>query len=287
MPLNYEALMAWPFEDVVEEHTNKDTMLYALGLGLGSSPTDPAELRFVFEDGLRTCPTMSVVLGRPGFFLQDPRSGVDWRQILHGEQRLRLHAPIPPAGRLTSTNRVERVVDKGPGRAALVYVERHTYEEQSGQLLASQMSTLICRADGGFGDSDAQALPVHPLPDRAPELTISRTTLPQAALIYRLSGDWNPIHADPQLARAVGFERPILQGLCTYGIAGYAVTTLLCNGDPDRVRRLDCRFSKPVFPGETITTELWREAPGVAAFRCTVAERDVVVIDNGLAELDP
>jgi acyl dehydratase len=284
MALAYDRLKAWPFRDVEQTYDEKDTILYALGIGLGGDPTDPGQLRFVYERELEPLPTMPVVLGHPGFFLSEPEAGVDWKKLLHGEQRVTLHAPLPSAGRVVSTNRVEEIVDKGEGRGALVYTVRETRDAGSGALLATQNSTLFLRGDGGFGGPAGPVKPVHTVPDGAHDDEMSFRTLPQAALIYRLSGDRNPIHADPEIAAQAGFDRPILHGLCTFGIAGYALMRTLCESQPARVRHLEVRFSRPVFPGETITTRIWREGEGKAAFRCFVDERDVVVIDNGYCE---
>ncbi len=284
MPLQYQALMDWPFEPVEETISQRDVMLYALGVGLGADPLDASQLSFVYERNLRALPTMAVVVGRPGFFLQDPRAGVDWKQMLHGEQSLTIHRLLPVGHRVVSHNRVESVVDKGEGRGALVYTSRETRDAETGELLCEQVATLFCRADGGFAGPAGPVRPVHPVPDTAPDVTVDLRTLPQAALIYRLSGDYNPLHADPEIAAAAGFPRPILHGLCTYAVAGHALLGELCDYRPELVRRMDVRFSRPVFPGETIGTEIWREACGRASFRCRVVERDVVVIDNGLFE---
>ena len=286
MPLNYEALLSWPFEEIEQTYTEKDSILYALGLGLGADPVDRDQLRFVYEDGLEALPTMAVVLGHPGFYLSDPASGVDWRRIVHGEQGLVLYRPLPSEGTVRSVTRIDSIIDKGEGRGALIYASRDTRDATTDELICASTSTVFCRADGGFGGPSGPVRAVHAVPDRDPDHVVSMPTLPQAALIYRLSGDRNPLHADPNVAGTAGFERPILHGLCTYGIAGYGLLGALTGWEPRNLRRLDGRFSAPVMPGETITTTIWREAPGRAAFRCRVAERDVTVIDNGYCEFD-
>lgn len=285
MPLDADTLLNWPFPELEHRYGERDSILYALGVGCGHDPVDRADLRFVYEDGLAALPTMAVVLGYPGFWLKDPRTGVDWRQTLHGEQGLVLHRPLPPAGTVLGRTRITGLVDKGQGKAALLFSERDVVDAASGDLLCTVTSTTFLRGEGGFGGPAGPVPAPHPVPDGAPELTVDLPTLRQAALIYRLSGDTNPLHADPAVAAAAGFPRPILHGLATYGVAGRAVLRACCGGDPARLKRLDVRFTAPVFPGETIRTEIWRDGPRLS-FRCRVVERDVVVLSNGLAEVD-
>nr|WP_060986551.1 MaoC/PaaZ C-terminal domain-containing protein [uncultured Acidovorax sp.] len=284
MAINYDKLMAWPFEDVRHRYTQRDTMLYALGIGLGADPTDEAELRFVYEKNLVALPTLPVVLGYPGMWLKDPATGIDWVRLVHGEQGLRLHRPVPPEGEVIGRTRVTGIVDKGPGKGALIYTERTVLDANSGELLATLTSTTFCRADGGFGGPAGPVKAVHELPERASDHGVDFATQPRAALVYRLSGDYNPLHAEPAVARAAGFERPILHGLATYGIAGWAITQSVCDGDPAAVQSIDVRFSAPVYPGETIRTEIWIEGK-VVSFRARAVERDIVVLNNGRAEL--
>ena len=285
MAINRDALLAWDFPEVHQAYADKDTVLYALGLGLGADPLDPAQLRFVFENGLRTLPTMGVILGYPGFWLSDPRTGVDWKRLLHGEQSIEIVRPLPSAGAVVGRTRVTEVLDKGAGKGALLFSARDLVDAASGELLCRMASTTFLRGDGGFGGPSGPAPAPHPIPDRAPDRTVSWPTLPQAALIYRLSGDSNPLHADPATARAGGFDRPILHGLCTFGIAGYAVVAGAAGGDPAAVRSVAARFTAPVFPGETVVTELWLDGGTTVAFRSRVAERGVVVLNNGRAVL--
>lgn len=285
MTINRETLLAWQFPDVVQGYEPRDTILYALGLGIGGDPLDRAQLRFVYEDGLRALPSMSVILGYPGFWLSDPKTGADWKKLLHGEQSIELFKPLPAKGTVIGRTRVVDVIDKGAGKGALVLSERDLIEEGTGDLLCRMNSTSFLRGDGGFGGPSGPTKAPHPIPERAPDLEIVHPTLPQAALIYRLSGDYNPLHADPEIAKAGGFERPILHGLCTFGIASYAVLVGAAEGDPDRLTSLAVRFSAPVMPGETIVTQIWREQDGVVAFRSKVRERDIVVINNGRATI--
>lgn len=284
MPIDREQLLNWPFKDVEQTYSERDTMLYALGVGLGADPLDEAQLPFVYEGGLKALPTMSVVLGYPGFWLSDPATGVDWKRLLHGEQELEVFKPLPAAGTVIGRTRVVDVIDKGKDKGALVISERDIVDKASGKLLTRLSSTSFLRGDGGFGGPSGPVTAPHVLPERAPDQTVSLATLPQAALIYRLSGDYNPLHADPKVARAGGFDRPILHGLCTFGVAGHALLKAVCNYQPDLLRKLRVRFTAPVYPGETIRTEIWRDGP-VVSFRCLVEERNLVVLSNGRADL--
>jgi len=285
MAIDYETLKNWPFAPIEHAYTARDSILYALGLGLGADPVDRRQLDFVYEEGLKALPTMAVVLAYPGFWLKDPGTGVDWKKVLHGEQGLKVHEPLPAAGTVVGTTRIDALIDKGAGKGALLYSTREVRDKASGKLLAEVTSCGFLRGDGGFGGPTAATPKPHPIPERNPDLSTDIRTLPQAALIYRLSGDFNPLHADPEVARAAGFERPILHGLCTYGVAGHALLKLVCDYDPARLKRMDVRFSAPVYPGETIRTEVWREGGERFAFRCIVPERKAVVLNNGYAEL--
>jgi acyl dehydratase len=284
MPIDYDKLMAWRIPETRQRYSARDTMLYALGVGLGADPLDERQLRFVYEKELQTLPTYPVVLGYPGFWLNDPATGVDCVRLVHGEQGLRIHRLPPPEGEVIGTTRVTGIVDKGHGKGALIYTGREIRDATSGELLCSLTSTTFCRADGGFGGPAGPAPPMHPLPERAPDAVCELPTLSRAALIYRLSGDYNPLHAEPSVARAAGFERPILHGLCTFGVAGHAILKSVCDYDPTRVISINVRFSSPVYPGETIRTEIWRDG-GIVSFRARAIERNVMVLNNGCAEI--
>ncbi len=284
MAINYDKLMAWPFADVRHRYTTRDTMLYALGIGLGADPMNEAELRFVYEKNLCVLPTYPVVLGYPGLWIKDPGTGVDWTKLVHGEQGLRIHRLPEAAGEVIGRTRVTGVIDKGEGRGALVLTERKITDAASGELLCTLTSTTFCRADGGFGGPASSAPVIHVLPERTPDVTLDRPTDLRAALIYRLSGDYNPLHAEPAMAKTAGFERPILHGLCTFGIAGHALTNTVCDNDPTRLIAMNVRFTSPVYPGETIRTEMWVDG-NIVSFRARVVERDVVVLNNGRAEI--
>ena len=283
--INYDRLKNWSFDPVEQTYTTKDSILYALGLGFGSSPLDEGDLHFTFEEeGFSAVPTMAAVLGTPGFWVRDPETGVDWKQVLHGEQSIELHKPLPAEATIIAQNSVQEVIDKGEGRGALIYTKREISEKAGGDLLATCVSTTFARANGGFGGPPVEQPKPHALPDRNPDEICDIATLPQAALIYRLSGDPNPLHASPAVAKTAGFDAPILHGLCTLGVAGRAVLKTYCDNDPTRFKSLRLRFSAPVYPGETVRMEMWRDANNVS-FRAKIVERDVIVLNNGLIEI--
>jgi acyl dehydratase len=259
-------------------------MLYALGVGLGLDPLDAEQLAFVYEENLKVLPTMAVVLGYPGFWVKERDTGIDWVRVVAGEYDLKLHRPLAPHGTVVNRTRVVEIVDKGPGKGAIVYSERLLSDQATGERIATIVQTTFCRGDGGFGGPPREQRPVHPIPDRAPDLVCDLPTRPETALIYRLSADRNPLHADPAVAQAAGFPRPILHGLATFAVAGHAVLKTVCGYDPARLTAIAGRFSAPVFPGETIRTEMWCDGP-VVSFRARVVERDVVALNNGRAEI--
>jgi acyl dehydratase len=282
MPLNVDALEHWRFEDNVQTYTDRDTMLYALGVGFGADPMDEAELRFVYEQALVAMPTMVVVLGSSGTLANDPRSGITQNMVVHGEQRLSIQGPLPHSGTVRSKSRVIGVEDKGAGKGALVHVERALFNEADGAPIATLINTTFARADGGFGRSFGLRLQQHTVPSRVPDVIVDCPTSPSQALLYRLNNDRNPLHSDPAFARSAGFPRPILHGLGTYGIAARALLSKLLHYDVARLRSFDTRFSAVVYPGETISIEFWRDAETVS-FRAWVRERNARVLDNGRA----
>lgn len=266
--------------------TPRDVMLYALGVGLGADPLDEAQLPFVYEEGLRVLPTMAITLTYPPLLAAYAAAGVQPGRVLHGEQRFEIEAPLPTDAELEGDTRVLGLVDKGAGRGLLVYNRTEIRDAHGGVRLATLTSSSFFLDEGGCG-AGAITAPIerHAVPERAPDAVCDLPTLPQAALIYRLSGDWNPLHAVPAVARAAGYERPILHGRCTYGVAGHALLRSVCGYEPARLRSMSARFTTPVFPGETLRTEIWRVAGG-AHFRTRALERDRIALDNGFAVVD-
>jgi acyl dehydratase len=287
--IDYHVVKNWAFDKVRYDYTERDCMLYALGIGMGSEPTDSDELRFVYEQGLRVVPTMAAVMGAPGAWWKDPRTGADAVRLVHGEQHLRFHRPLPVRGTVEVTNRVLSLTDKGPAKGALGVVLREIRDAHDGELLAESRNVSVLRGDGGFsaahGLSDPPPEPLPAMPERVPDIEWDLSSLPQAALIYRLSGDFNPLHADPAVASKAGFPRPILHGLATYGMAARAVLRTCLGHEPERLRALAVRFTAPVYPGETVSVQLWRESPQLLRLRARVNARDVTVLDQGVVEI--
>ena len=287
--LDYQAVKNWPFGEIAHSYTQRDTMLYALGIGLGAQPLDEGQLRFVFEQNLQTVPTMASVLGTPGFWWRDTRTGADWVKLVHGEQAVRVLKPLPAAANIMARNKVVSLTDKGVGKGAIAVITRDLYDQASGELLAQARNVTFLRGDGGYsqagGQSDPGPEPLPAPPDRAPDIEVELETLERQALLYRLSGDYNVLHADPAVARAAGFSKPILHGLCTYGIAAHAVLKSVCEYDSARIGSVAVRFTAPVYPGETLQFQLWQRGSASFQLRARVAARDAVVLNNGLVEL--
>jgi acyl dehydratase len=288
MPIDYDKLLALDIPDVEHAYTEKDTILYALGLGLGHDPMDEAELAFVCEKNLKALPTFAMKLAYTPLWLGHRALGLDWHKMVHGEAGFTLHRPIAPKGDVTGRERIIEVIDKGEGKGALIYSQREVLDKASGAKIATLRSTVFARGAGGFGGprewSKGNPPALHPIPERAPDLVCDLPTRPEIALIYRLSGDTNPLHVEPAFAKTAGFPRPILHGLATFGIAGHAILKTVCGYDPSKLTAMDARFSAPVFPGETIRTEIWRDA-NVLSFRARVIERDIIAINNGRADV--
>ncbi|MES2282239.1 MAG: MaoC/PaaZ C-terminal domain-containing protein [Pseudomonadota bacterium] len=280
--MNLEQLLQFKFPDIEYTTTPRDAMLYALGIGVGDRPEDARDLQFVYEQNLKMFPSQVNVICHPGGWIMNPVLQVDWVKLLHGEQSFEILKPLRPGATYVGSYRVLGVVDKGAGKGALLFLRKELREKGSADIVSTVDSTYFLRGDGGCGGTGMQAPTPHAIPGRAPDSSITISILPRAALIYRLSGDYNPIHADPVTARKAGFDRPILHGLCSLGVATRAIVQSACDDKAERLQSLRLRFSSPVYPGETLVTELWREG-NVVSFRSRVAERDIVVLNNGRA----
>src|SRR5438128_8290705 len=253
--LNYERVMAYRPSDIRVNYGERECILYALGIGSGMDPPDPGELTFADERaGLAAFPTMAVVLGWPGR-MTDPAFGIDERLVVAGDLKVVLHRPLAPKASLVSRPRVKEVIDKGPGNAAIIQNTRDLIGED-GAPVATVDSSTSARKHGGFGRKATETPAPHAVPQAAPEKICDLPTPPNLALLYRLNGDENPLHADPQRAKAAGFERPILHGAASFGIAAHAIVRLI-DYRARRLHSIEARFSRPVFPGETIRTEIW------------------------------
>jgi acyl dehydratase len=284
MTIVYDKLMALEIPPAEQVYTAKDCILYALGVGLGHDPVNEDELAFVYEKNLKVLPTMATVLGHSGSLARNPGSGINWVMVVNGEQGFSLKRPLTGEDTVIGHTRILDVIDKGPGKGALLMTERDITDKATGALIGTVTQTIFCRGDGGFGGPSRATPAPHAIPSRAPDAVCDLSTRPESALIYRLSGDYNPLHAEPAFARKAGFERPILHGLGTFGVAGHAVLKTMCGYDPARLTAFAGRFSAPIYPGETIRTEMWRDG-AVVSFRARVVERDVIALNNGRAEV--
>ena len=258
-------------------------ILYHLGVGAGREPTDPNELEYAYEGRLKVLPSYGVLPAlRPMLqVLELPGMDVDVRGMLHGEQEIELHDVLPTAARVRTTGRVSEVLDKGKG--AFVLIETTTTAEPDGRPLATNRFGAFFRGEGGFGGPAGESSNSHPVaPERAPDHVIRRETLPQQGLLYRMSGDKNPLHADPDFAARAGFERPILHGLCTYGIVCKAVADAALDGDVARIARYRARFTGVLFPGETLEVSVWEEGDRLL-IEAACAERGSPVLSNACA----
>ncbi len=281
MPIAFPAILDLATQEETVAWTDQKSILYALGIGLGSDPLNEQELPFVYENGLKAVPTFATVLAQPIQLLA--RSGVNFARVVHGEQFVQLHRPVPAEGQALATSRIAAAYDKGPDKGAILIIET-ALRDGAGEPMVTLKSAIFARGDGGFGGPSDGEPPPHQVPQRAPDLSLDFPTRPDQALLYRLSGDRNPLHADPGFARMVGFPRPILHGLCTYGITCRAILQAYTDFDPAPVRSHQARFSAPVFPGEVITVDLWRDAD-VISFEAKVKAREAIVIKNGMTQL--
>lgn len=281
MPIDPEVAIGAELGETTFAWTASDVLLYHLALGAGANPTDPGELRYTLENDLRVLPTFATVAAT--FHSAEPPSvrmpgvDVDLARVVHGTQAVAVHRPIPVAGKAVGRARIVDVLDKG--KAAVVVKETRVEDEDGGPLW-TELSSIFVRGEGGFGGERGSSESI-PLPDREPDATIDTPTLPQQALLYRLCGDRNPLHADPEFARKAGFDTPILHGLCTYGAVAKAVTDALLDADVTRVQAFSARFAGIVLPGETLRTQVWRD--GVRfLLRTNVIERDAAALSDAV-----
>jgi acyl dehydratase len=261
--------------------TSKDALLYALGVGAGGIDPTAKELELTTENSRgipqKVLPTFAVIIGAAGG-RRAGLGGVNRAMVVDGGRTVILHRQIPVEGRVRARSRVTGVYDKGSG--AVVASESEAFDADSGELLFGLRSQLFVRGEGGFGGERGPSGPRNVPPEREPDHVVTYQTRPDQALLYRLSGDRNPLHSDPAFAKAAGFPKPILHGLCTYGFTGRALLHTLCGSDPARFSSMEGRFSKPVFPGDSLTVKMWVE--GSQAVFQTETQRGEVVIDQGL-----
>lgn len=288
MALDYELIKNWPLPEATQQYAERDTILYALGVGAASVNPLPAEdLQLVYEKGLKALPTFATILASGEFWMARPETGINLRKVLHGEQFLTIHQPLPASGTVIGRDSVDEIYDKGEAKGAVMYMSRRLYNAETGEHLATSSWSTFMRGNGGFGGTAEGQPKPHRVPDDRPcDLAIELSSRPEQAVIYRLSGDLNPLHIDPAFAEKAGFDKPILHGMSSYGMAGRALIKLLCDNDPHRLRALNLRFAAPMYPGETLQIEVWNEGPGQAAFRARAVERDILILNNGYVEFD-
>jgi 3-hydroxyacyl-CoA dehydrogenase/3a,7a,12a-trihydroxy-5b-cholest-24-enoyl-CoA hydratase len=289
--IDLDAALGYEFPPETSSYDERDVALYALGVGAATNPTDAKDLPLVYElsgDGFRVLPTFGVVPPLNVYFKMAkegksaPGLNYGFDRVLHGEQYLEIKRPLPAHATLTHRAKVKDIFDKG--KNALVITSTSTTDESGEELFYNETTTFV-RGAGGWGGERGPSADVNVPPDRKPDAVIEEKTLENQALLYRLSGDWNPLHADPNFAANFGFKKPILHGLCTFGFAARHVIKAFLDGDPGRFKSIKVRFADTVFPGETIRTEMWKESDGKIVFRCKVVERDAVVISNAAIEL--
>ena len=292
--------MAIFYPDILDQKTaprtfsydDKDVMLYALGVGMARDQMNETELAFVYEKNLKVIPTAATVLasgmrGAAGPAPEMPAghrpSQINFLMVVHGEQKVELHKPLSASGTYTAQGRTVGAYDKGPGKGAVI-INETVWTDEKGEKVATLTGSTFARGDGGFGGPSEGAPEPHVVPTRAPDISVDFDTRDDQALLYRLNGDRNPLHSDPEVAKKAGFDKPILHGLCTYGITCRAILQEVVNFDPDQIYSHQARFSAPVIPGDTITVDIWKDGKNIS-FEARVKARNATVIKNGLTVL--
>lgn len=283
MPLNYEELMAMQNPGQKYSYGDREVMLYACGIGMGADPLDEAELPFVNEAAatprpLKVVPTFASVAAwgvEPGEF--------KLTRSVDGERDIIFHKPLTAAAHGTADSTMLAVYDKGKDKGAVLRYQT-VLKDSDGEPVATLVASLFARGDGGFGGPAGGQPEPHKVPTRAPDAVVDISTRPDQALIYRLSGDRNPLHSDPEFALGAGFPKPILHGMCTYGISCRAILQTFADYDPNAFKRHAARFSSVVYPGDTVTLEMWKEG-NVISFEGKVKARGITVIKNGMTIL--
>ena len=281
MPINYDEIMSMTSENVEISYSDKDSIIYSLGVGLGNDPMNLAELKYVYENSQVALPSMAT-----NFQYHSPlllKANINFILVVHGEQKLSFSNPLPVSGDFISNAKVIGCYDKGAGKGAIIDVETTINLKKDNTEICKLVSTTFARGDGGFGGPESPKSEIF-RPEGDPDFVHEIKTKPDQALIFRLSGDYNPLHSDPNFAKTAGFEKPILHGMCTYGIACRSLVESVCEGDATKLKKFDCRFSSPVYPGETIVTEMWKNGSKVY-YQSKVKERDKIVIKNGVSEI--
>ncbi|MFC4275600.1 MaoC/PaaZ C-terminal domain-containing protein [Achromobacter aloeverae] len=290
--MNLDAVKTWS-KTTLHEYSLRDSALYALAIGAVSNPLDSRQLRLVDERDQVAVPTMAAVVASPGFWARDEQTlGLDATKLVQGEQRIEIDRPLPAQGRMLGISRICRVVDKGPAKGALITVCK-TLQSESGDVYGRAWQLFYCRGDGGFSASGSEDItlgdtpaPLTAAPAREPDRQAVHAVRSDAALLYRLCGDNNRLHIDPEVARRAGFPRPVLHGLATYGYAAVAIIQAYADGDAERLTAFGARFSAPVYPSDVIEFRMWDNG-GHVALEGRVPARDAVVISHAEARLQP
>ncbi|WP_423460542.1 MaoC/PaaZ C-terminal domain-containing protein [Ottowia sp. VDI28] len=282
MTIDPDRLRSLVLPDVEQHYDQRDALFHALSVGFSSASPDPRELDFVYEKRMRVSPSLALTLCFRSLSSMD--IGVDYSKVVHAAQALHVHGALPPSGTIVCKTRIAEVWDLGASKGALLELDRELHEKSSGVLLATTRMSALCRGDGGFG---GEAAPVREAwkADGPADHVFTWKTLPEQAALYRLQGDMNPLHIDPERARAVGFERPILHGLATFGGCVRALLATALDYEPTQLESLQGRFTAPVYPGETLSVEIWRRGPGSLAFQVRVLERQLLAIKDGTASV--
>lgn len=281
MPIDIDKLRRFRIPDGQQVLDPRDIASYALSIGMGRSAPGDVPLDFVDPlRGPRVMPAMVLVMAHPGFWMGEPASGIPPGSVLHLSQSFEVLGDLPDSGTVTSRSSLRDVIDKGPGKAGIVVVETDLSDDL-GRVFARLERSVYIRNGGGFGGANTPASPTAPMPERAPDLVCDLSTGPDQALFYRLQGDFNPLHSDQIIARRAGFDRPILHGLCTMGVVAHALLRELAGYRAEDFRSMALQFRSPVYPGETIRTEIWNDG----RFQARVTDRDTLVIDQGYAEI--
>lgn len=288
--IDVDQALGFQMENLESSYDERDLAIYALGVGAGKKPTDPADLHLVYErnsDGFYALPTYGVIpalnaifkLAAEGKSAPGLNYGLD--RILHGEQYTEVLRPLPPSAQLEHKARISEIWDKGKHAVVVTHID--TFDKKSGEVLVKNDVSMVVRGAGGWGGERGPSSDVE-YPDRAPDAVITEKTDDSQALLYRLSGDWNPLHVDPEFATMFGFDKPILHGLCTFGFVGRAAIAAMAKGDPRTFKSIKVRFADSVFPGETLKIEVWKENDLKCLVRATVVERNKVCISNAVVE---
>ncbi len=281
MPINYDEIMSLKSENIEISYSDKDSILYGLGVGLGNDPMDMDELKYVYENGQIALPSMATNFQYHSSLLMSAK--LNFVMVVHGEQKLSIINPIPVSGDFLADMKVISCFDKGASKGAIIDVETTVKLKSDGTEICKLISTTFARGDGGFGGPESPPQEIFES-EGTPDIVDEITTKPDQALIFRLSGDYNPLHSDPNFAKAAGFPKPILHGLCTYGVACRSIVKTACDNDVKKLKSFNCRFSSPVFPGETIVTEMWKNG-NIINFQSKVKERDKIILKNGVSEI--